>query len=140
TLEAGITTVRDAGGAPAAVKMAIERGLFPGPRMLTAVSFLSQTGGHGDSLMPCCIDLGRNLPPDVPYGVVDGVEAMRGKVREILRAGADWIKLCASGGVLSPADSPESAQFTVEELAIAVYEARAQGKRCMAHAQSNRGI
>lgn len=140
TVEAGITTVRDAGGTPAGVKLAIERGLFAGPRMRVAVSFLSQTGGHGDSFMPCCIDLGQNLPRDVPFGVVDGGDQMRHKVREILRAGADWIKLCTSGGVLSPADSPESAQFTVEEIAVAVYEAAAQDKRCMAHAQSNRGI
>jgi len=140
TLEAGITTVRDAGGTPAAVKIAIERGIFAGPRMLVAVSFLSQTGGHGDSFMPCCIDLGDNLPPDIPAGVVDGVDAMRGATRRILRAGAAWITLCTSGGVLSPADSPESAQFTVDEIATAVYEAAAQGKRCMAHAQSTRGI
>ena len=140
TVEAGITTVRDAGGAPAGVKMAIERGLFPGPRMLVSVSFLSQTGGHGDSMMPCCIDLGENKLPDVPFGVVDGEEAMRTKVREILRAGADWIKLCTSGGVLSSADSPQHAQFTVSEIATAVYEAGAQGKRCLAHAQSNQGI
>ena len=140
TIEAGITTVRDAGGTPAGVKMAIERGLFPGPRMLVSVSFLSQTGGHGDSMMPCCIDLGDNKLPDVPFGVVDGEEAMRTKVREILRAGADWIKLCTSGGVLSSADSPQHAQFTVSEIATAVYEAGAQGKRCLAHAQSNQGI
>ncbi|HEU5440745.1 MAG TPA: amidohydrolase family protein [Ktedonobacterales bacterium] len=140
TVEAGITTVRDAGGTPAGVKLAIERGLFAGPRMRVAVSFLSQTGGHGDSFMPCCIDLGQSLPSDVPFGVVDGADQMRHKVREILRAGADWIKLCTSGGVLSPADSPESAQFTIEEIAVAVYEAAAQDKRCMAHAQSNRGI
>ncbi|HEX6799883.1 MAG TPA: amidohydrolase family protein [Ktedonobacterales bacterium] len=140
TLEAGITTVRDAGWTPAAVKMAIERGLFPGPRMLVAVSILSQTGGHSDFMMPCCVDLRDSRPADMPTGVVDGVEAMRHKVREVLRAGADWVKLCTSGGVLSPADSPESAQFTVEEIAVAVYEAAAQGKRGMAHAQSNRGI
>lgn len=140
TVEAGVTTVRDAGGTPAGVKMAVERGLFAGPRMLVAVSFLSQTGGHGDNFMPCCLDMGQQLPADVPYGVVDGQDAMRHKVREILRADADWIKLCTSGGVLSPADSPESAQFTVDEIAVAVYEAAAQGKRCMAHAQSNRGI
>ena len=140
TVEAGITTVRDAGGTPAGVKIAIERGLFPGPRMLVSVSFLSQTGGHGDSMMPCCIDLGDNLLPDIPYGVVDGEEAMRAKVREILRAGADWIKLCTSGGVLSSADSPQHAQFTVAEIAAAVYEAAAQGKRCLAHAQSTQGI
>lgn len=140
TLEAGITTARDAGGTPAAVKLGIERGLFPGPRLLVAVSFLSQTGGHGDGYMPCCIDLRENRPLDVPSGVVDGADQMRQRVREILRAGADWIKLCTSGGVLSPADSPDSAQFTVEEIAVAVYEAAAQDKRCMAHAQSNRGI
>jgi imidazolonepropionase-like amidohydrolase len=91
-------------------------------------------------MMPCCIDLGDNLLPDVPLGVVDGEEAMRAKVREILRAGADWIKLCTSGGVLSSADSPQHAQFTVAEIATAVYEAGAQGKRCLAHAQSNQGI
>ena len=140
TLEAGITTVRDAGWTPAAVKMAVERGLFPGPRMLVAVSILSQTGGHSDFMMPCCIDLGESRAADTPAGVVDGVEAMRHKVREVLRAGADWVKLCTSGGVLSPGDAPESAQFTVEEIAVAVYEAAAQGKRGMAHAQSNRGI
>lgn len=145
TLEAGVTTVRDAGLSPAAVRQALERGFFPGPRMLTAVSVLSQTGGHGDGFMQCCADFthmtaGKALSRDVPTGVVDGVEAMRHKVREVLRAGADWIKLCTSGGVLSAADSPDSAQFTVEEIAVAVYEAAAQGKRCMAHAQSNRGI
>jgi len=145
TLEAGVTTVRDAGLSPAAVRQAIERGFFPGPRMLTAVSVLSQTGGHGDGFMPCCADFthmaaGKAMARDVPPGVVDGVESMRHKVREVLRAGADWIKLCTSGGVLSAADDPDSAQFTKEEIAIAVYEAAAQGKRCMAHAQSNRGI
>lgn len=145
TLEAGITTVRDAGLAPAGVRLAIERGFFPGPRMLAAITILSQTGGHGDGTMPCCADFsnivaGKAVPRDVPLNLVDGVEAMRHKVREVLRAGADWIKLCTSGGVLSANDSPESAQFTVEEIAVAVYEAAAQGKRCMAHAQSNRGI
>ena len=140
TLEAGITTARDAGGAPAGVKMAIERGFFPGPRLLVAVTLLSQTGGHGDFYLPCCINLMEHPPHDVPSGVVDGVDEMRQRVREILRAGADWIKLCTSGGVLSPSDSPHSAQFTVEEIAVAVYEAAAQDKRCMAHAQSTRGI
>ncbi|HEU5344368.1 MAG TPA: amidohydrolase family protein [Ktedonobacterales bacterium] len=140
TLEAGVTTVRDAGGTPAGVRQAIERGFFPGPRMLAAIVILSQTGGHGDSVMPCCADLSGARMPDMPHNVVDGVDAMRHKVREVLRAGADWIKLCASGGVLSASDSPESAQFTVDEIRVAVEEAAAQGKRCMAHAQSNQGI
>jgi imidazolonepropionase-like amidohydrolase len=111
--------------------------------MLVAVTILSQTGGHGDAMMPCCVDMGGAFGPgprDVPHGVVDGAEQMRHKVREILRAGADWIKLCTSGGVLSAADAPTSPQFTVEEIAVAVYEAAAQGKRCMAHAQSTQGI
>ena len=143
TLEGGITTVRDAGYTPAAVKQAVERGLFPGPRMLVAVTILSQTGGHGDAMMPCCVDFGSAFgpgPSDVPHGVVDGAEEMRHKVREVLRAGADWVKLCTSGGVLSAADAPTSPQFTVEEIAVAVYEAAAQEKRCMAHAQSTQGI
>ncbi len=140
TLEAGITTVRDAGGTPAGVKMAVERGLFPGPRMLVAVAILSQTGGHADGYMPCCVDLRLGNFPDVPHSVVDGVDEMRKKTREVLRAGADWIKLCTSGGVLSTADDPSSPQFTVEEISAAVYEASTHFKRCMAHAQSTQGI
>ncbi len=143
TLEGGITTVRDAGGTPAGVKMAVERGLFPGPRMQVAVTVLSQTGGHGDGVMPSGIDMHSPAgahTADVPDGVVDGEDAMRQRVRELLRAGADWIKLCTSGGVLSSADSPRSAQFTVEEIGVAVYEAAAQDKRAMAHAQSLQGI
>ncbi len=142
TLNAGITTVRDAGGTPAGVKMAVERGIIAGPRMQVAVSIISQTGGHGDGYYPCCVDLGLfglHLN-DVPSGVADGVEQVRKKTREILRAGADWIKLATTGGVLSTADAPTSSQLTVEEIAAAVYEAAAQEKRCMAHAQGNQGI
>src|SRR6266571_4384876 len=120
TLEAGITTVRDAGGTPAGLKMAVERGIIAGPRMQVAVTLISQTGGHGDGYYPCCVDIGlfgiRFY--DVPDGVVDGVEEVRKKTREILRAGADWIKLATSGGVLSAAEE----------------------KRCMAHAQGTMGI
>jgi imidazolonepropionase-like amidohydrolase len=142
TLNAGITTVRDAGGTPAGVKMAVERGIIAGPRMQVAVSLLSQTGGHGDGHYPCCLDLGlfgiQLL--DVPSGVADGIEEVRKTTREILRAGADWIKLATTGGVLSTADAPTSSQFTIEEIATAVYEAAAQEKRCMAHAQGTQGI
>jgi imidazolonepropionase-like amidohydrolase len=140
TLQAGFTTVRDAGSTPVGVKLAIERGLFPGPRMELAVSILGQTGGHADPWMPCGVAIPLSVPLDVPEGVVDGVDGMRRKVREVLRAGADWIKLCTSGGVLSASDDPEAAQLTVEEIAVAVYEAAAVGKRCMAHAMSARGI
>ncbi len=142
TLDAGVTTVRDAAGAPAGLKHAVERGIVTGPRMQVAVSMISQTGGHGDGYYPCCVDLGlfgiRFY--DVPGGVSDGVDEVRKATREILRAGADWIKLATSGGVLSTSDSPRSSQLTVEEIATAVYEAEAQDKRCMAHAQGSQGI
>src|SRR5438067_2448756 len=75
TLEAGFTSVRDAAGNPRGVKMAVDQGLFPGPRMRIAVSALSQTGGHGDSVMPN----GASIRPvsELPFTVVDGIEGVR---------------------------------------------------------------
>jgi imidazolonepropionase-like amidohydrolase len=140
TLDAGFTTVRDAGGTPAAVRMAVERGYFPGPRMVLAIQILSQTGGHNDQHFPCGVSLEWNPVPDLPAGVVDGAEAMRKRVRELIRAGADWIKLCTSGGVLSPGDAPHHATFTPAEIEAAVEEAATQGRRVMAHAQAGAGI
>ncbi|HVC42647.1 MAG TPA: amidohydrolase family protein [Candidatus Saccharimonadales bacterium] len=140
TLAAGVTTVRDAGHTPVGVRLAAAAGHFPAPRMELAVSLLSQTGGHGDDLMPCGARVGITMNVDVPHGVVDGVDAMRRKVREVLHARADWIKLCTSGGVLSPGDLPEHAQFSVEEIRVAVEEAAVVGKRVMAHAMSPAGI
>ncbi|MHB8489002.1 MAG: metal-dependent hydrolase family protein [Candidatus Dormibacteria bacterium] len=140
TLAAGVTTVRDAGHTPVGVRLAAAAGHFPAPRMELAVSLLSQTGGHGDDLMPCGARVGITMNVDVPHGVVDGVDAMRRKVREVFHAGADWIKLCTSGGVLSPGDLPEHAQFSVEEIRVAVEEAAVVGKRVMAHAMSPAGI
>jgi imidazolonepropionase-like amidohydrolase len=139
TLEAGFTSVRDAGGTPAGVRMAIEQGMFPGPRMKVAVTGLSQTGGHTDQHFACGVTLTPPLP-DVPDPVVDGVEPMRRRVRETIRAGADWIKLCTSGGVLSPNDLPQHPTLTLEEIRAAVEEAAAQGRKVMAHAQANAGI
>jgi imidazolonepropionase-like amidohydrolase len=140
TLAAGVTTVRDAGHTPVGVRLAAEAGYFPAPRMELAVSLLSQTGGHGDDLMPCGARVGLTMGVDVPHGVVDGVDGMRRKVREVLQAGADWIKLCTSGGVLSAGDSPDHAQFSVDEIRVAVEEAAVVGKRVMAHAMSAAGI
>ncbi len=141
TLQAGFTTVRDAGGTPAGVRMAVERGFFSGPRMHLSVSILSQTGGHADPMMPCGCELFIDATPlDIPHGRVDGADEMRRRVREVLRAGADNIKLCTSGGVLSPGDLPDTPQFTVEEIAAAVYEAGVHGKHVLAHAMSAQGI
>ncbi len=139
TLEAGFTAVRDAAGSPAGIRMAIDAAYFPGPRMFVTVSALSQTGGHTDAHFMCGADLDIPLP-DRPHMVVDGVEAMRLRVREVIRAGADWIKLCTSGGVLSPGDQPHHAALTLDEIKAAVDEAGAQGRKVMAHAQANAGI
>jgi imidazolonepropionase-like amidohydrolase len=140
TLAAGVTTVRDAGHTPVGVRLAAEAGYFPAPRMELAISLLSQTGGHGDDLMPCGARVGLTMNVDVPHGVVDGVDDMRRKVRQVLHAGADWIKLCTSGGVLSPGDLPDHAQFSIDEIRTAVEEAAVVGKRVMAHAMSAAGI
>jgi imidazolonepropionase-like amidohydrolase len=138
TLEAGFTSVRDAAGTPCGVKMAIDQGLFPGPRMRIAVSALSQTGGHGDSTMPNGANI--RTSSELPLTVVDGVEDVRRAAREVLRAGADQIKVHTSGGVMSPNDEPGATGFSPDEIAAIVYEARASGKTVMAHAQATQGI
>jgi imidazolonepropionase-like amidohydrolase len=139
TLEAGFTSVRDAAGTPRGVKTAIDQGMFPGPRMRIAVSALSQTGGHGDSVMPngANIRLGN---AELPTSVIDGIDAVRRVTREVLRAGADQIKVHTSGGVMSPNDEPGATGFAPDEIAAIVYEASAAGKTVMAHAQANQGI
>src|SRR5256886_7715667 len=75
-----------------------------------------------------------------PFLVGAGCEAVRLRVREVIRAGADWIKLCTSGGVLSPGDQPHHSALTFEEIKAAVDEAATQGRKVMAHAQANAGI
>ncbi len=142
TLDAGITTVRDAGGADLGVKMAQETGLVAGPRMQISITALSTTGGHGDGWMPSgmALDIFPSYP-GMPVNTCDGVEEVRRKVREVLRAGADVIKVCATGGVLSPTDHPEFTQFSEAELRVMVEEgAYRRGVKVMAHAQGAEGI
>lgn len=141
TLDCGITTVRDAGGADLGVRRAVEDGLIDGPRIQIAISALSQTGGHGDGWLPSGVTTFLMSPhPGRPSGLVDGPEEMRKRVREIIRAGADVIKVHTSGGVLSPRDSPKHAQFRPDELAALMAEATAAGLPVMAHAQATDGI
>ena len=142
TLDAGITSVRDAGGADLGVKQALEQGLIEGPRMQISISMLSVTGGHGDSWTPSGIDLDLFPPyPGRPDGICDGVDSVRRKVREVLRAGADVVKVASTGGVLSPTDHPEYTQFSPEELAVIVQEAQyRRGTKVMAHAQGAEGV
>jgi imidazolonepropionase-like amidohydrolase len=141
TLDCGITTVRDAGGADLGVKRAVEDGLLDGPRLRIAITVLSQTGGHGDGWLPSGLSLSLRVPyPGRPSGIVDGPEEMRKRVREIVRAGADAIKVCTSGGVLSPRDNPRHPHFRPDELAALLAEAAAAGLPVMAHAQATEGI
>ncbi|MFL6137618.1 MAG: amidohydrolase family protein [Frankiaceae bacterium] len=140
TLDVGITTVRDAGGADLGVKEAVERGYVVGPRLRISVQILSQTGGHADNWMVCGADIGLRAHPGMPDSIVDGAVAARLKVRELIRAGADQIKVCTSGGVLSPRDDPRHAHFRMDELEEMVAEATAAHTYVMAHAQATDGI
>ncbi len=138
TLLAGFTTVRDLGSrdfADAALRDAIARGRVPGPRMLVAVRSLSATGGHGDA---------NHLPEDIRVerysGIADGPDAVRQKVRENVKYGADWIKMLATGGVMSAGTDPRSADYTEEELRAAVEAAKEKGRDVAAHAHGTEGI
>src|ERR1700733_12625978 len=141
TLDCGITTVRDAGGADLGIQHAVDDGLIEGPRLRIAITILSQTAGHGDGWLPSGMLAPLQLShPGRPPGIVDGPEEMRKRVREIVRAGANVIKVCTSGGVLSPRDNPRHAHFRPDELAALMAEATAAGLPVMAHAQATDGI
>ncbi|EKS69482.1 MULTISPECIES: amidohydrolase family protein [Caballeronia] len=143
-LDRGFTTVRDAGGADYALSRAIEDGVIAGPRLFVAGKALSQTGGHGDFR-----ERFDNADPD-PCGcnrnmgaigrVVDGVDEMRKAVREEMRAGANHIKIMASGGVASPTDPIGNLQFSVDEVKAAVEEAESHQTYVMAHAYTAKAI
>lgn len=141
TLRAGVTSVRDAGGADLGVKEAVERGLIPGPRMKIAITIMSQTGGHGDSWFAAGAPLPFFVPhPGRPSGICDGADEVLRKTREIIRAGADVVKICTTGGVLSPRDKPTASQFSPEEIAVVVAEAHAHDLTVMSHAQGTNGV
>ena len=142
TLDCGITTMRDAGGADLGVQRAVKDGLLDGPRLQISISALSQTGGPRRRLAPLRHD---HLPhvaarqgarPAWPTGP----RKLRKRVREIIRAGANVIKVHTSGGVLSPRDNPKHAQFRPDELSALMAEAAAAGLPVMAHAQATDGI
>lgn len=141
TLATGVTTVRDAGGADLGIQQAVEDGLIQGPRVLLAVNIIGQTGGHTDGWFPSGLDLPLSTPhPGRPAGIADGPDQMRKVVRQMLRAGANVIKICTTGGVLSLTDDPAHTQFNAAEIEVAVAEARACDVDVMAHAQGTEGI
>jgi len=137
TLEAGFTTVRNVGAdgySDVALRDAINAGDVTGPRMLVSGPALSITGGHCDNnLLP----YGYHASAD---GVADGIESVQHKVREIIKYGADVIKICATGGVLSKGDDPRASQYTLEEMKAIVADAHRLGRKVAAHAHGSQGI
>jgi imidazolonepropionase-like amidohydrolase len=139
TLNAGITTVRDAGMADFGVKQALEEHLIPGPRLQICVMPLSISGGHFDLWLKSGFDVKISYP-GLPSSVCDGEAEVRKRVREVLRAGAEVLKVMVTGGVMSANDSPEHPQFTVEELRVMVEEANYRGVKVIAHAHGAEGM
>lgn len=140
TINAGVTTVRDAGLADIGVKKAVEEGLIVGPRLLISVVPLSISGGHFDLMLNSGFDM-RVSYPGLPVSVCDGEDEVRKVVREILRAGADFIKVMVTGGVMSANDGPEHTQFTINELKVMVEEGKYRDDiKVMAHAHGVEGI
>lgn len=137
TLLAGFTTIRNVGAdgySDVAVRDGINDGDIPGPRMLVSGPPLGITGGHCDD----------NLLPfeyhHTSLGVADGPWAARAKVREVIKYGADVIKICASGGVLSKGDQPGTPQYTLEEMQAIADEAHKLGRKVAAHAHGTQSI
>ena len=142
TLEAGVTFLRDLAGADRGLRESIQAGYVPGPRLQISVSLICQTGGHGDAYLAGAELEGTLTPPypGKPPFRVDGPESMRQVVRANLRAGADWIKLATTGGLVSEHDSPLVPEFTPEEIAVAVFEAERKGKHVACHAYGGEGL
>jgi imidazolonepropionase-like amidohydrolase len=140
TLEAGITTVRDAGGLDVGFKMAVEEGLIPGPRLVLGLSILSRTGGIDDPRMRSGNMLEFMALPGLPSPVRDGVEECRKGVREVIHAGADWVKCASTGGVSSPTLGPVDAALTYDELKVIADEAHMRDKRVFVHAYGGQGL
>lgn len=137
TLLAGFTSVRNVGASgysDVALRDGIEAGDIDGPRMLVSGPALGITGGHCDENL---------LAPEFHYtdpAVADGPWAARAKVREVIKYGADLIKICASGGVLSKGDQPGTPQYTFEEMQAIADEAHKLGRKVAAHAHGTQSI
>ena len=144
TLDAGFTTVRDVGGIDGGVAGAIAKGKVRGPRVLQAGPIQCQTGGHGHTAAdwePTGLWHVHHVPGLFGLSLLsDGPDSMRANVRETFRRGADFLKLCVTGGVVSTHDDISDTQLTVEEIGVAVQEAAARGTYVTVHAHNNAGI
>jgi imidazolonepropionase-like amidohydrolase len=139
TIGAGVTTIRDCGSADLGVKLAQQRGLFTAPKLEISVNPLVMTGGHFDLMLPSGFDM-EIIYPGYPKGRCDGPHEVLKKTREIKRAGADFIKVMCSGGVLTTNTSPQFSQFNLEELKTIVEEAKATNSKVSAHCHSLEGM
>ncbi len=137
TLLAGITTVRNVGAGgytDVDLRDAIDAGQVPGPHMQVSGPPLGITGGHcDDNLLPAQYH-------QVGDGVADGIAEVQHKVRQNIKYGANLIKICATGGVLSKGDDPQASQYTLEEMQAIVADAHRLGRRVAAHAHGAQGI
>jgi imidazolonepropionase-like amidohydrolase len=141
TLALGITTIRDASGADLGLKRAVDDGVLVGPRMQISIQMLSITGGHADATLPSGgISPWGVVYPGMPSGVCDGISGVEAKVRAVIAAGADVIKIASSGGFLSPLDDPRLPHFTEGEVATIVRTAGDLGRWVMSHAHGAEGI
>lgn len=139
-IDRGFTTVRDAGGADAGHRTAVEKGLFKGPRLFVSGRILSQTGGHGDHRARadhCSCATASGTGTSV---IADGVDAVRKAVRENARQGVDQIKIMAGGGVSSPGDKLKHPQYSLDEIRAIADEADRCGRYVMAHVYADDGI
>jgi imidazolonepropionase-like amidohydrolase len=143
TIEAGFTTVRDVGTFRAfidvALKEAIDGGWVTGPRMMVAGAYVTCPGGGGD-ITGLAVDVDAVLPHEFRFGVTSGSDQMRSNVRQILRYGADFIKVLATGAVLTSGTNPGAPEFTEDELRAAVETAADAGTHVAAHAHGTEGI
>lgn len=145
-LAMGVTMARDPGSCDAGIRDGIEAGDAPGPVMRVSGTALSQTGGHTDGYVPSIGGeaYGGFFVPDHPNRGpyrADGEAGVRGAVRELIRLGVDWIKLCTTGGLVSDRrDHPLQQEFTDEEIAAAVDEASRAGIPVCAHAYGGSGL
>lgn len=144
TLDAGFTTVRDTGGIDAGLAKVVASGKVRGPRILQCGPVQCQTGGHGYMAAewePTADWCRHSLPGLRALALLsDGADEMRKNVRESFRRGADFIKLCVTGGVVSWHDKLTDTQFTVDEIAVAVQEASARGTYVTVHSHNNAGV
>jgi imidazolonepropionase-like amidohydrolase len=137
TLLAGFTSIRNVGAGDYVdvdLRDAINSGQVAGPHMLVSGPAMGITGGHcDDNLLPVQYH-------QVGDGVADGIAQVQHKVRENIKYGADLIKICATGGVLSKGDDPQASQYTLEEMQAIVADAHRLGRKVAAHAHGAQGI